>query len=257
MINFFHDTLYQPLYNGLVFLIDIVPGSDVGLAVLILTVLVKLVILPLSEKAVATQLAMKKYESELNNVKIKYKNDKEGQARAVLNFYKEHGINPLASFLVIIIQMPIIISLYYVFYKAGLPDINQDLLYSFVKEPSTVSMHFLGLLDISGKSALFAVLVGVTQFLQMKLSMPKMPERQKTNGAPSLKDELARSMHIQMRYVMPVLVAVISYTISAAVSIYWTTSNIFAIAQELYLRKKFFNLREDVAKIDNNFKKQA
>ncbi len=257
MIGFFHDTLYQPLYNGLVFLIDVVPGSDVGLAVLILTVLVKLVILPLSEKAVATQLAMKRYEKDLNDIKIKHSKDKEAQARAILNFYKEHGINPLASFLVILIQMPIIISLYYVFYKAGLPDINNELLYSFIKEPSVVSMHFLGFLDISGKSALFAVLVGVTQFFQMKLSMPNMPERTKTDGAPSLKDELARSMHIQMRYVMPVLVAVISYTISAAVSIYWTTSNIFAIAQELYLRNKFLDLRVATGKTEENLKKRA
>jgi len=244
MIAFFHATLYEPLYNGLVFLIHVLPGADMGFAVLILTIIVKLILFPLSEKAVRTQLAMKLYEPELNNIKVKFKDDKEGQARAVLNFYRENKINPLSSFLVLLIQLPIIISLYYVFYKGGFPAVNQDLLYSFVTAPTEIDMNFLGFIDMGGKSLLLAVLVGVTQFYQMKLSVPPMPPR--VEGKPSMKDELARSMNVQMRYVMPVFVAVIAYTISGAVGIYWTTSNLFAIGQELYLRKKFAVERETI-----------
>jgi YidC/Oxa1 family membrane protein insertase len=251
MIGFFHDTLYQPLYNGLIFLIGVVPGADVGLAVLILTIVVKLILLPLSEKALSTQLAMKRFEPELNNIKNKLKDKKEEQAQAILDFYRSHKINPFSSFLVLLIQMPIIISLYYVFYKGGLPVVNQDLLYSFIKLPSVVDMNFLGLMDIGGKSLLFAILVGVTQFFQMRLSIPALPPREKKDGQPTLKSELARSMNIQMRYVMPIFVAFIAYNISGAVGLYWTTSNIFAIAQEVYLRKKFAPLRADIEKQAN------
>ncbi|MBI2474470.1 MAG: YidC/Oxa1 family membrane protein insertase [Candidatus Taylorbacteria bacterium] len=247
MIDFFHTTLYQPLYNGLVFLISVMPWYDVGLAVLALTILVKLILLPLSEKAVATQLAMKRFEPELNNIKIQYKNDREGQAQAVLKFYKDHKINPVASFLVVLIQMPIIISLYYVFYAGGLPDINPDLLYSFTKVPETVNMHFLNVLDIGEKSILLAVLVGATQFVQMKLAMPPMPPKEKKDGPPSLKDEMARSLNMQMRYVMPALLAFVALQVSGAVSLYWTMSNLFAIAQELYMRKKFAFERAEIA----------
>ncbi len=246
MIGFFHDTLYQPLYNGLVFLIDVLPGADVGLAVLFLTVAVKLILLPLSEKAVATQLNMKRLEPELNEIKNKYKDNKEKQAEAMLNFYREHKINPLASFLVILIQMPIIISLYYVFYKGGLPEVNQELLYSFVKVPTEVDMNFLGI-DIAGKSLIFAILVGVSQFFQMKLSVPSMPPREIKKGPPSLKEELARSMNLQMRYVLPVFVAIVAFNISGAVGLYWTTSNIFAIGQELYIRRKYASLKAEIA----------
>lgn len=237
MIGFFHTTLYEPLYNGLVFLIGVLPGADMGLAVLILTIIVKLALFPLSEKAVRTQLAMKMYESDLNEIKIKYKNDKEGQAKATLNFYRENKINPLLSFLVLIIQLPIIISLYYVFYKGGFPQVNHDLLYSFVKIPGEINMNFLGLINIGGKSLILAILVGVTQFFQMKLSIP--PPAPRAEGKQSMKDELSRSMNVQMRYIMPVFVAFIAYSISGAVGIYWTTSNLFAIGQELYLRRKF------------------
>lgn len=244
MIAFFHATIYEPLYNGLVFLIGILPGADMGFAVLILTVIVKLILFPLSEKATRTQLTMKLYEPELNDIKIKYKDNKEKQAQAVLDFYRNHKINPLSSVLVLLIQLPIIISLYYVFYKGGFPLINHDLLYSFVSDPGNINMNFLGLIDIGGKSLFLAILVGATQFYQMKLAVPPLPPR--GEGKPSMKDELSRSMNVQMRYVMPVFVAVIAYSISGAIGIYWTTSNLFAIGQELYLRKKFAFERDSI-----------
>lgn len=246
MIGFFHDTLYQPLYNGLIFLIDVIPGADVGLAVLTLTVFVKLVLLPLSEKATATQLAVKMYEKDIEDLKVKFKDNKEAQAQAILAFYKEHSINPFSGILVLFIQLPIVISLYYVFYKGGLPEVNTGLLYSFVKAPEYVDMHLLGLFDMSAKSVVLAVLVGVTQFYQMKLSFPPLPPRDKNKNEVSMKEELSRSMNLQMRYVMPVITAVIAYSISGAVALYWTTSNIFAIGQELYLRRKFSSVREAI-----------
>lgn len=246
MIAFFHATIYEPLYNGLVFLIGILPGADMGFAVLILTVIVKLALFPLSEKATRTQLTMKLYEPELNDIKIKHKDNKEKQAQAVLDFYRNHKINPLSSVLVLLIQLPIIISLYYVFYKGGFPVINYDLLYSFVSDPGNINMNFLGLIDIGGKSLFLAVLVGATQFYQMKLAVPPLPPR--GEGKSSMKDELSRSMNVQMRYVMPVFVAVIAYSISGAIGIYWTTSNLFAIGQELYLRKKFAFERDSIKK---------
>jgi membrane protein insertase Oxa1/YidC/SpoIIIJ len=136
--------------------------------------------------------------------------------------------------------------LYYVFYKGGLPAINKDLLYSFVKVPEVVDMHFLGVLDVAAKSVLLAFLVGITQFYQMKLSFPPLPKRDSNQKEISMKEELSRSMNLQMRFVMPVVTALIAYGISGAVALYWTTSNIFAIAQELYLRRKFKHLRVEV-----------
>jgi membrane protein insertase Oxa1/YidC/SpoIIIJ len=63
-------------------------------------------------------------------------------------------------------------------------------------------------------------------------------------GKASLKEDLARSFHIQMRYVMPIIVFGIAYAISAAVALYWTTSNLFAIGQEIYVRRKIKNRNE-------------
>lgn len=233
----FNTFIYEPLYNGLVFLMDILPFIDAGIAIIIFTVIIKIILFPLSKKAVVTQLKMKKLEPELNKIKEK-KKDPQEQALAVMQFYKENGINPFSSLFLILIQIPIIFALYFIFYKGGLPEINSDILYSFVPSPE-VNMNFLGLMDIAKKSLLLAVLVGLTQFFQIRLSMPPSPA--KLSPGASFKDSFMKSFQFQMRYIMPVFIAIVAYNISGAICLYWITSNVFAIGQELYIRKTLYN----------------
>lgn len=235
MKTVFNTFIYEPLYNGLIFLMDILPFADAGVAVILFTVVVKLVLFPLSKKAVETQLKMKQLEGEMTAIKERHKDNKEEQARAILAFYKEKNINPFSSILLIFLQIPIILGLYFVFYKGGLPAVNTEILYPFVDVP-TVNMEFAGLINIAEKSLLLAFLAGITQYFQIRFSMP--PPKPRGNGPASFQEDLARSMHFQMRYIMPFIVAIIAYTISGAVALYWTTSNLFAIGQELYLRRK-------------------
>ena len=235
MASFFHTIIFEPLYNGLVFLIHITPFADVGIAVIIFTCIVKLLLFPLSKKAVKTQMAMKAIEPETEKIKNQFKNNREELARQTMALYKKHQVNPFSSFAVILIQIPIILGLYYVFFKGGLPTINTDWLYSFVAAPDKVNMLFLGLLDISKKSIFLALLAGVSQFFQAKLAMPPIKPR---GAEPDFKADLARSMGLQMRYIFPVVVVFIAYSISGAIALYWTTSNIFAIGQELIIRRQ-------------------
>lgn len=232
---------FNPIYNGLIFLIGVVPFADVGIAVILLTVFVKLVLFPFSLKMVKTQLAVKQLEPEITKLKETHKNDKQEQARKTMALYKKRGVNPFSGFLLILVQIPVIFALYWVFVRGGLPEINMDILYSFISEPDKINMNFIGLIDVSAKSALLALFAGATQYFQIKFSLPPMKAR--TNKA-SLKDDLARSFHIQMRYVMPIIVFAVAYAISAAVALYWTTSNLFAIGQEIYVRKKIKNKHE-------------
>lgn len=232
--SLFHTFIFVPLYNALIGLISVIPFGDVGVAVIVLTILVKLALSPLSLKAVKTQFVMRELEVPLKEIKEKYRDNKQEQALRTMALYKEKGINPLSSVIVLFIQLPIIFGLYWVFYKGGLPVINTDWLYSFFSVPQTVSMEFIGLIDMAGKSAALAVLAGVSQFFQAKFSLPALAPRKDTD---SMKDDFARSMHIQMRYILPVTVTFIAYYISAAVALYWLTSNMVAIGQELYFRR--------------------
>jgi YidC/Oxa1 family membrane protein insertase len=234
-----HTFFFDPVYNTLVFFIDIIPGGDAGLAIIATVVLVKLVLLPLSIKAVKTQKILREIEPKLREIKEKFKDKREEQARAMMAVYQEAGMNPFASIMLFFIQIPIVIALYLAVSKGGgipLPDINTDLLYAFIPMPESVSMNFLGLVDITAKSLLLAVAAGVAQFFQIRLAMPPLAPRD-PNAAPDLKDDFMRNMQIQMRYVMPVLIVVAAYVLSAAIALYFFVSNVAGILQELYVKK--------------------
>jgi|GEM_PF-54945 len=223
---------YIPLYNGLVFLIWLLPGHSVGVAVILFTLLIKLLLSPLSHKAAKFQLEMRAHEGELNRLKEKYKGDKQAQGKAIMDFYREKKINPFAGIVPLFVQIPIVIALYYVFYAGGLPDIDASLLYSFVPVP-TPDMHLFGL-NILEKSLVLAVLAGIAQFLQAQFAMPPAPPKTDT---PSIGNDLARGMHMQMKYVLPVFMGFIAYAVSGAVALYFITSSLFTIAQEVVVRK--------------------
>ncbi|MGM0629145.1 MAG: YidC/Oxa1 family membrane protein insertase [Patescibacteria group bacterium] len=234
MISFLKTVIYEPLYNTLIAIIGVSPWIDAGIAVVILTIAVRLVIYPLSKKAIITQRKMQVHQDELKEIREKYKEDKQKQAEKMLEFYKEKEINPFSTVLLLLVQMPVIISLYLIFIHANLPELRPDLLYSFTPTPDNISMTFFNVFDISEKSVVLALFAGITSFIQLKLSLPAPKERKKD---PSFKDELARNMNMQMRYVFPFIITGIAYTLSAVVALYLLTTNLFTIFQELSLRK--------------------
>jgi YidC/Oxa1 family membrane protein insertase len=242
MISTIWNTIiYEPLYNGFIFLTSTLPFFDLGVIVVIFTLIVKFVLLPLSIKATKTQQAVKLIEPEINKIKEKHKKDKQAQATATMDLYKQHNIKPFSGFLLIFIQLPIIFALYYIFLKGGFPEVNTDILYSFISAPSHTNHIFLGLIDVTKKSIVLALLTGITQFFHTTISLPKIEKRDKGFGQGSFKDDFAHTMKLQMKYALPLFVAFISYTLSAAIALYWTTSNIFHILQELYVKKHITN----------------
>ena len=112
----FHAVIYDPLYNGLVFLVGIIPTHDVGLAVIALTIVARVIIYPLSKRAIETQMAMKKIAPEVEKIKEQYKDNREEQGRAIFALYRERDVHPFASFGLLLIQFPVLIGLYWVFY---------------------------------------------------------------------------------------------------------------------------------------------
>ena len=246
MQSLFHNVFYEPLYNGLILFLNITPWYSVGLAVVFFTCLIKILMFPLSQKSIQTQFEMKKIEPELNDIKEKYKDNKQVQAEKVMQLYKDKGLNPFAGIFPMLIQLPILIALYLVFLNGGLPEIDQNSIYSFTKIPSTINMDFFGI-SVTDKSIFFAFLVAIAQFLQMQIVMPKAKKKDNKSNIPNFSDELAKSMNMQMKYVMPVIMFFIAKSFPLVVSLYLITSSIFAIGQELYIRNKY-KKPEEVAK---------
>lgn len=232
MIAFFHTTLYVPIYNLLMLLVDNIPGGDIGLAVVLVTIIVRLIIMPLSFAAQKTARAMKRIEPEMKKVREELKDNKEEQARAMMALYKKHGVNPFASILTLLIQLPIVITLFWVFHNKELLTVDPALLYSFVSVPAVVSPLFLGLITITGASITLALLTGITQFFLALYAIPAAPGKEDK----SMQADISRAMTLQMRYVFPIIMAFLAFT-SGAIAVYFITSNLFGIVQEYFVRR--------------------
>lgn len=231
----FDAVFYHPLYNLLVWFIDIIPKNDAGAAVVCLTLLVSVALLSISKKAIKTQLALKVIEPELLKIKKEIAN-KEEQARQTLAIYKKYKVNPFSMMALVIIQIPILLALFFAF--RGLPEIDTEALYSFVKAPGNVNMMFFGVFDIGQKSVVMAVIAGVTQFIQAYIVTSYKQKPKAKDETKTMQEQFAQSMQTQMKYVLPVVIGFISAGLPAALPLYWSVRNIFTSFQELAVRKK-------------------
>ncbi len=231
----FGTLVTTPLYNGLVILMHGLPWADLGIIVIIFTCIVRLILFPLAQKSVRTQIVTQEIQPEVDAIKARYKDNPQEQAARMMALYKEKGLNPFASILFLFIQIPIIFGLYFMFLRSGLPSINPEFLYSFVSTPGTISHLFLGFIDVTAKSFPLAILTGISQFFQAQLMRP--PETKK-GDSPSFGKEFAKSLHFQMKYIFPIIIVAISASLPASMALYWTTSNLFSIGQEMWTRKQ-------------------
>lgn len=225
-LQIYNEAIYRPLLNLLVFFYNIIPGHDIGLVIILLTLLIRLALAPSFHKSLTSQKAMNELQPKINSLREKYKNDKEGQARAMMELYKEHKINPLSSCLPLVIQLPILIALYQVFSKA----LSNHLvgLYSFVSNPGTINPLFLGWLNLSKPSIVLGIIAGLAQFWQSKMMMPKT----------ATQDSTTQIMSWQTTYMLPIVSVVIAIKLPAGLPLYWVVTTLFAVGQQYYILKR-------------------
>lgn len=228
----FNTLFYAPIYNVLVWLIDVIPSHDAGIALVIVTILVSILLFSVSKKAIKTQIGLKEIEPELKKIKETVKDQSE-QARQMLALYRKHGVNPFSMILLILIQFPVLIALYYMFFY-GLPVIHTELLYSFVPNPSYVNMNFLGIVDLAQTSIVLSIIAGVTQFIQAYI-VGKRTKTAPTGQKRTMQEEFAHSMQVQMKYVLPIIIGLISLGLPSALPLYWSVRNLFSAGQEWFI----------------------
>lgn len=227
MNTIWNNFLYEPIYNALVFISQNITAQDVGLGVVALTILIRFILMPLSKKSIVGQYKMKLLQPKLDAIKARGLS-KEEEAKEQFALYKTEGINPFSGCLYLLIQLPILFALYFAFMKG----VNQpEHLYSFLNTEG-LSNIFLGLVDITKPFIPFAVLAGITQAAQAFLA-PKPPVPQ----GEGFQAQFAKSLSMQTKYILPIIIIVIASKLAAAVSLYWVITNLFSIAQELYFRK--------------------
>jgi YidC/Oxa1 family membrane protein insertase len=226
MIQLYTDIIYRPLLNLLVYFYNIVPGHDIGVVIILLTVVIRLLLWPLMHRTLQSQHKMTALQPKLNALRDEHKDNKEAQAKAMMELYKEHKINPLSSCLPLLLQLPLLFALYQVFDKALKG--NLDGLYSFVVRPEFLSPLFLNLIDLSKPNIIFAILAGALQFWQSKMMLSKTPSN----------DPTAKALAVQTTYIFPLLSIFIAWRLPAGLPLYWIVTTVFAIAQQYYIMRR-------------------
>lgn len=262
--NFFNALFLIPILNILIGLYKLllllyIPGA-LGFSLIFLTVLIRLILSPLTASQIKNTTRLSKLKPQMDKLTEKYKNDKMQLHQAQLKLYQEAGVNPTAGCLPLLLQMPILIALYNLFFKLlnngdlakVVEEINKVVYFSFLKITS-LDLSFLGM-NLAHKPAewqkfgwwllLIPVITGILQYWQTKLMTPKNASPDVTSGsastgqAPQKKEEdMGTVMQKQMSIMMPLMIGFFAYSFPLGLSLYWNTFTIFGIIQQYQLNK--------------------
>ena len=181
--------------------------GNFGVSIIIVTILIKIALLPLTLKQDKSMKEMKKIQPELEKLKEKYANDKQMLNIKTMELYKEHKVNPLGGCLPLLIQLPILIALFGVLRNGIIP---QDSSFLWLKLSDKDPYYILPILN------------GAVSFFQQKLMGS-------ADSNPQMKN---------MMYIFPIMMIYISYKMPSGLQLYWLTSSILAVVQQYFIMKK-------------------
>jgi len=235
MISQIYNTiLYQPIFNLLVFFYNIIPGHDLGLAILLITIVLKLILYPFSVKSIKAQRALQELQPQINELRKKYKDSPQELTKQTMVLYRQQKISPFSSCLPLLIQLPIFIAVYQVFRQGLANSQNLSILYPFIKNPGLINTVSLGFLELSKSNIILAVLAGLAQFWVSKMLVVK-----KQPAVQGSKDEdMTATINKQMLYFMPLVTVFIGISLPSGLTFYWLVTTLLTGLQQWYIFKK-------------------
>jgi YidC/Oxa1 family membrane protein insertase len=228
MVFLYQIIFYQPILNALVFLYNTIAFNDFGIAIILITLIIRLLLYPLFHKSSHQNMMMQRLQPKIKEIQEIHKDNKEKQSKALMELYKENGVNPFSGFLFLLIQIPILIALYQII-QSNLSVSELTHLYSFIQAPNHINDMFLGFINLSDKNITFVLLAAIAQYFQSKLAIYKIK-----GVEPSQTQKMAN----QMAFIGPLLTIFIFYNFPGAIALYWLSSSVFSIFQQLIINKK-------------------
>jgi YidC/Oxa1 family membrane protein insertase len=215
--------------NALVFFYQTIALHDFGIAIILTTLLIRFVLYPLFHKGAHQQAVMQRIQPKIKKIQEIHKDDREKQTRALMELYKEHGVNPISSLFLLLIQLPILIALYGII-RSGIGQAQIDMLYFFIQKPAVISHSFLGVINLEDKNFLLVLLAAIAQYIQARM----MLYTPKSGVVLSQAEKMGR----QMAYIGPLVTLFVFYNLPAAVGLYWLVASLFAIGQQYIVNIK-------------------
>ncbi len=233
----FHTLIYQPLYNILIAIYNLVPGGDFGVSIIVFTIILRLFLIPVYRKQIESQKKLQEIQPKIKEIQEKYKNDKEKQTRAIMEFYKQNKTNPFTGCLPLIIQFIFLIAIYRILFNIANENfmVRSEELYFFVNNPGAINHMFLKIIDLTIPSWPLAVAAAAAQFIQSKMLFKKKDDKKKNDSKQA---DFAEIMNKQMLYLGPALTLFIGLKFAAGLALYWFVSTLFMIVQQWQIDKK-------------------
>ncbi len=228
--------LYQPLLNALVFLYATAAFRDLGVAIILLTVFIRLILFPLFQKGVRHQAVMQRLQPEIKKIQTQHANDRERQAKEMMGLYKAHRLNPFSGIFILLVQLPVLIALYQVFSAASNPQALANGIYPFVQIPSVLNTTFLGLINLKSQSIFMVGLAALAQYFQGRAALPPR--------VPGVSLSEAERVGRNMVFLAPVLTLFIFWRFPAAISLYWVVTSFFSLGQQLIINRELRRERD-------------
>ncbi len=236
----FNTFFLEPIYNTVLFFINIIPNHDIGIAVILTTLLVKIILLPLNLSSQRSVYLMKEAQIEIDEIKAKHKGDNKKLAEETMSLYKKKKIKPFSSIFTLIIQIPVFIALYFVFVDGVV--FKENLIYSFIDFPENLKHLAFGFMDLTKHYWFLGVLTGISMYIFSKRqadAFKNIKENKKDKEKESdFKTIFAKNMQMQMLYFLPVISGISAAMFPAVIGLYWTVNNILNIFQDVYIKRK-------------------
>lgn len=231
LVYIFNNFLYKPLFNALILLYKYLPGQDFGVAVIALTILIKLLLYPLGTQAIKNQKALEEIQPKVQEIQKKYKDNKAEQGKALMDLYRQAKISPFSGFLPLLIQIPILIALYRLFSQNFQSGVDGHI-YSFLSFSGAVNPVFLGIVNLAHPSVFLAIIAGAAQFWQAKTAGLKSSQKKGIQPGSEKTAQFSQMMQKQMLYLFPFFTALILFRLPSAVALFWIVSSLFTIVQQ-------------------------
>lgn len=266
-MNIFEILIIQPLFNLLMALYAVIPGGDFGISIIAFTILLRLVLHPLVKKQLHQTKVMRKMQPKLEEIKRQTKGNRQMQSLLMMELYKEHGVNPLRSIGIILVQLPVFISLYviiniFTLHRDQLERWTYNFLENFapikqiVDNPDTFNQKLLGIVDLTQHAisanginiilVLIAIIAAVGQFYQSKQTMPQADTKRKlrdilkeaSNGKEADNSEINAIMMQRLIYFLPFVTLIFMLTFPGGIALYFAVSTLAAVAQQTYILRQ-------------------
>ena len=282
-MSLFDLIVVQPIFNLLVLIYSVVPWADFGIALIILTIIIRLLLWPLLKRQLHQVKVMRKIQPELAKIRKRAKGNKQLEGMQMLELYKKHGVKPFRSILILLIQLPIFLALYQVIqiftlHRGEVAKYTYDFLENIptikliIEHPDKFNEKLFGIIDLTqhaispaGVNIVLVVLALIAAGTQYILSKQTMPHDSKTKrlrdilaqageGKQPDQAEMNAAVMQKMMKFLPIMMFLIMVNLPAALALYYAVSNIVAAIQQHIILKQD---EDELEKIAEELQKKA